>query len=94
MIVFRYAFAAIYIFLGVFFSSFVGAYVTYALREWSLDAFTLESTKYIAKQCAIYGLCTVFSIAVVLPSMFLIKHYIWPMLKYVCLKIRYIFHGS
>jgi hypothetical protein len=47
----------------------------------------------IIKESAVYGLCVIFAVVTVYPSIFIIKRYIWPALKFVGLRIRYFFHG-
>lgn len=59
------------------------------IENWSFNIDFAE----LARKSTIYGLCTMFAVVVVLPSSYIIQHYLWPVLKFMGLKIRYFFHG-
>ena len=80
---------SLYVFLVVFGSVFVGSSTA--------NAFNLETLNLnyslIAKDSAVYALCATGATLVVPPVLYLIQHYVWPVLKFVGLKIRFFFHG-
>lgn len=80
---------SLYVFLVVFGSGFVGSSTA--------NAFNLETLNLnyslIAKDSAVYALCATGATLVVPPVLYLIQHYVWPVLKFVGLKIRFFFHG-
>ena len=77
------------VFIVTFVATFTGSSVTNALDHYSFDI----SYGYLARNSTVYGLCTVFVVAIVLPGMYIVKKYVWPVLKFLGLKIRYFFHG-
>ena len=80
---------SLYVFLVVFGSGFVGSSTA--------NAFNLETLNLnyslIAKDSAVYALYATGATLVVPPVLYLIQHYVWPVLKFVGLKIRFFFHG-
>ncbi|AIR66998.1 hypothetical protein LH86_18500 [Cedecea neteri] len=79
----------IVIFLSVFGAGFTGNSVISWIHYWSFDIDYSE----IATNSAVYGICCIFAVVVTLPSMYAAKHYVWPALRFIGLKVRYFFHG-
>jgi len=87
--IFHYLLGLVVVFLSVFLSGFVGVSVGQMVKYQTLSL----SYREIAGNCALYGLCVLFAIILVLPAMYIIPRYIWPLLRNVGLKIRLFFHG-
>jgi hypothetical protein len=79
----------LYIFIAVFISCFTAICVMAAIKFHTVALDYAD----IAKDSAVRGLCYAGAVAVVLPTFYCIQHYIWPVLKFIGLKIRYFFHG-
>ena len=80
---------SLYVFLVVFGSGFVGSSTANAINLETLNL----NYSLIAKDSAVYALCATAATLVVPPVLYLIQHYVWPVLKFIGLKIRYFFHG-
>lgn len=81
--------ASFYVFAVVFVSGFVGSSTASAINFETLNL----NYALIAKNSAVYSICATGATLVVPPALYLIKHYVWPVLKFIGLKIRYFFHG-
>lgn len=81
--------ASLYVFIVVFGAGFVGSSTANAIN---LETFDLNYSS-IAKDSAVYAICATGATLVVPPFLYLIQHYVWPVLKLIGLKIRYFFHG-
>lgn len=81
--------ASLYVFLVVFSSGFVGSNTAKAINLETLNL----NYGLIAKDSAVYAICATGATLVVPPVLYVIQHYVWPVLKFIGLKIRYFFHG-
>lgn len=81
--------ASFYVFAVVFVSGFVGSSTASAINFETLNL----NYALIAKNSAVYAICATVATLVVPPALYLIQHYVWPVLKFIGLKIRYFFHG-
>lgn len=79
--------ASLYVFLVVFGSGFVGSSTASAINLESLNL----NYSLIAKDSAVCALCATGATLVVPPALY--QYYVWPVLKFIGLKIRYFFHG-
>jgi uncharacterized membrane protein len=67
------------VFLVVFGSGFVGSSTANAINLETLNL----NYSLIAKDSAVYALCATGATLVVPPVLYLIQHYVWPVLKFV-----------
>lgn len=81
--------ASFYVFAVVFVSGFVGSSTASAINFETLNL----NYALIAKNSAVYAICATGATLVVPPALYLIQHYVWSVLKFIGLKIRYFFHG-
>lgn len=77
----------------VFITFFITGLVMRLMSGVIDDNVSMLNMDQIAKNSALHGLFAVIAIAVGLPGFYVVKHWIWPALKYIGLKIRYFFHG-
>lgn len=80
---------SLYVFLVVFGTGFVGSSTANAINLETLNL----NYSLIAKDSAVYALCATGATLVVPPVLYSIQHYVWPVLKFISLKIRFFFHG-
>lgn len=80
---------SIYVFVGVFLAGFVASCTRNAINLETLDL----RYSLIAKHAAVYAFCATGAALVVPPVLHVIQYYVWPVLRFIGLKIRYFFHG-